>query len=94
MLATNWKGVWVYLRADSLVYADLVMLAKSTDLGKSILDTNKENLYWMNSHYLELKIFLEKIESCPEMLFEQDLTVKLDCMEMSQKPIIVFIRSH
>ena len=40
------------LRADGLmyfhVYADLVMLSKSNDLGKSVMD--------MNQHYLELQV--------------------------------------
>ena len=43
------------LEADALmyyhIYADLVMLSKSNDLKKSVLD--------MNSHYLELQVFLE-----------------------------------
>ena len=46
------------LKADGvmfyLVYAELVMLAKSTDLGKSAFD--------MNGHYLELQLFLQMIE--------------------------------
>ena len=46
------------LKADGimfyLVYAELVMLAKSTSLGKSALD--------MNGHYLELQLFLQMVE--------------------------------
>ena len=45
------------LKTDALfyfVYADLVMLAKSNDLGKSALD--------MSQHYLELQLFLSMIE--------------------------------
>ena len=40
------------------VYADLVMLAKSNDLGKSALD--------MNQHYLELQLFLRMVEEEPQ----------------------------
>ena len=39
------------------VYADLVILSKSNELKKSVLD--------MNTHYLELKIFLQDIEQHP-----------------------------
>ena len=50
------------LRADSLmyyhIYADLVMLSKSNDLGKTAFD--------MNQHYLELKKFLQEVQSHPE----------------------------
>ena len=46
------------LRADALmyfhVYADLVMLSKSNELRKSVLD--------MNKHYFELKSYLERLE--------------------------------
>ena len=49
----------VQLKADALmfhhVYADLSMLAKSTDLNKSSLD--------MNEHNLELQHFLQEVES-------------------------------
>ena len=42
-----------HLKADALmfyhIYADLVMLAKSNSLKKSVID--------MNTHYLELKMF-------------------------------------
>ena len=42
-----------HLKADALmffhIYADLVMLAKSNSLNKSVIDINK--------HYLELKCF-------------------------------------
>jgi hypothetical protein len=61
----------LYLKADSMmfyyVYADLVMLAKSTDLGKSMLD--------MSVHYFELKKFLDEVEACPEILLNRDSTV-------------------
>jgi hypothetical protein len=50
------------LKADALmfyfVYADLVMLAKSNDLGKCALD--------MNQHYLELQLFLRMVEEAPQ----------------------------
>lgn len=46
------------LKADSLmyfhVYADLVMLSKSNELGKSILD--------MNLHYFELYNYLQEVQ--------------------------------
>ena len=40
------------------VYCNLVMLAKSNHLGKSVLD--------MNQHYLELQVFLAEVEHDPE----------------------------
>ncbi len=49
------------LKVDGLmfyfVYADLVNLAKSTELNKSVYD--------MRNHYLELKIFLDELEKHP-----------------------------
>ena len=54
------------LRADGLmyyhIYADLVMLSKSTHLGKSALD--------MNQHYLELLVFLQEVKSHPEVVLD------------------------
>ena len=41
------------------IYSNLVMLAKSNDLNKSVLD--------MRRHYFELKIFLEEIELSPRI---------------------------
>ena len=59
------------LKADSLmfhhVYADLVMLAKSKELGKSTLD--------MGKHYLELKLFLEKAQADPSIVLNNKLQV-------------------
>ena len=56
------------LKADALmfyfVYSELVMLAKSEKLGKSALD--------MNQHYLELQLFLQKIEDDPEAAMNKD----------------------
>ena len=46
------------------VYADLVALSKSNDLGKSALD--------MNLHYLELKTFLQEVEHDPEVVMDED----------------------
>ena len=46
------------------VYADLVALSKSNDLGKSALD--------MNLHYLELKTFLQEVEHDPEVVMDKD----------------------
>ena len=57
------------LKADSLmfhhVYVDLVMLAKSKELGKSPLD--------MGRHYLELKQFLEKAQKDPSIVLNNKL---------------------
>ena len=44
------------------IYADLVMLSKSNDLKKSVLD--------MNRHYLELQLFLEEVEKYPEIVMD------------------------
>lgn len=59
------------LRVDALmfyhVYADLVMLCKSNELKKSVLD--------MNVHYLELKTFLQEIEQDPAIALDKDHAV-------------------
>jgi len=51
------------LKADALmfchIYADLVTLAKSNDLDKSVYD--------MNKHYLEMKVFLDEVAKYPEI---------------------------
>ncbi len=56
------------LRADSLmfyhVYADLVMLSKSNDLGKSALD--------MNTHYVELQLFLTEVKDNVDIVFNKN----------------------
>ncbi len=61
----------VALRADSLmyfhIYADLIMLSKSKDLGKSAMD--------MNQHYLEMKVFLGDVLSNVDYIFNQGLQV-------------------
>ena len=61
----------VQLKADGLmffhVYADLAMLAKSKDLGKSVLD--------MNIHYLELQMFLKEIQHNPQAIMDDKLRV-------------------
>ena len=61
----------IQLRVDALmfyhVYADLVMLSKSTELKKSVLD--------MNEHYLELKTFLQEIEQDPAIVLNKDHVV-------------------
>lgn len=49
------------------VYADLVTLSKSNELGKSVLD--------MNHHYLELRLFLEEVEQHPDTVLRMDVTV-------------------
>ena len=57
-----------YLKADAVmfhhVYSDLVMLAKSTDLNKNVLD--------MNTHYLELQAFLSEVEHYPEAAMDSN----------------------
>ena len=59
------------LKVDALmfyfVYADLVMLAKSNDLGKSALD--------MNQHYLELQLFLRMVEEEPQTAMNKSYKV-------------------
>ena len=57
-------SILAQLKLDGLLfdqlYADLMMLVKSKDLDKSVLD--------MNMHYLELNGFLEHLEDNPELL--------------------------
>lgn len=59
------------LRADALIYyhayADLVMLSKSNDLGKSALD--------MNIHYVELQVFLSEVKDNVEVIFNKSREV-------------------
>lgn len=59
------------LRADGLmyfhVYADIVMLSKSNDLGKTVLDVNQ--------HYLELKMYLQEVECDPAIIMDKDYRV-------------------
>ena len=61
----------VQLKMDALmfyhVYADLVELAKSRDLKKSVLD--------MSIHYLELQSFLKLLQECPETIMDSDYRV-------------------
>ena len=60
-----------FLKVDALmfyhVYADLVILSKSTELNKSVLD--------MNQHYLELKLFLEEVELRPDIILKMNVAV-------------------
>ena len=60
-----------HLTADAImfhhVYSNLVMLAKSTVLDKSVLD--------MSQHYLELKLFLQEIENDPEIAINPEYMV-------------------
>ena len=60
-----------HLTADSVmfhhVYSNLVMLAKSTDLNKSVID--------MNEHYLELQLFLEEVEKNPKTAMNANYAV-------------------
>ena len=64
------QNALLQLKADALmfyhVYADLVMLAKSNLLNK--------NVFSMNQHYLELKIFLQ-VEEDPEVAMNKDYNV-------------------
>lgn len=59
------------LKVDGLffdkVYADLMMLVKSTELDKSVLD--------MSTHYLELQVFLEELSHHPEELMNPEYHV-------------------
>lgn len=59
------------LKADALmfhhVYADLAMLAKSTDLNKSSFD--------MNQHNLELQQFLQNVQLNPHVINDKELKV-------------------
>ena len=61
----------VWLRADALmflqVYGDLVTLAKSKELNKSVLD--------MNTHYSELNSFLEVLQENPKVIVQPDTKV-------------------
>ncbi len=61
----------IRLKIDSLmfyhVYADLVMLSKSTILAKSVTD--------MNIHYLELSLFLQEAIEHPEIILNKDYNV-------------------
>ena len=62
------------LRADGLmyfyVYADIiVMLSKSNDLGKTVLD--------MNQHYLELKVYLQEVECDPAVVMDKDYRARV-----------------
>ena len=56
------------LKVDGLffdkLYADLMMLIKSTELDKSVLD--------MSAHYLELKVFLEELSHHPEEIMNPE----------------------
>ena len=65
------KNEITQLRADGLmyfhVYADIVMLSKSNDLGKTVLD--------MNQHYLELKLFLQEVECDPAVVMDKHYQV-------------------
>lgn len=55
-----------HLKADAVmfhhIYCNLVMLAKSNDLNKNVLD--------MNNHYLELQLFLTEVEQHPEVAMD------------------------
>ena len=59
------------LKADALmfhhVYADLMILAKSTELSKSTWD--------MNVHYFELAKFLDEVQREPQLMMKKDLKV-------------------
>ena len=65
------EAIICQLKADSVmfyhVYADLVMLSKSSSLNK--------DAYSMNQHYLELKLFLQELEQDPELVMTKGLKV-------------------
>lgn len=79
-----------WLRADALmfyhVYADLVTLAKSNDLEKSV--------YAMNDHYLELQRFLERMYEHPELATDKSTKVFISekCLYASDN--VLNHRSH
>ena len=60
-----------YLKVDALIfyhiYADLVMLSKSNVLNKSVLD--------MKNHYFELKLYLNEVKQCPEVVMQKEYHV-------------------
>ena len=60
-----------HLKADALmfyhIYVDLVMLAKSNSLKKSVID--------MNTHYLELKMFLQELTHHSEIIMDKECNV-------------------
>lgn len=59
------------LRVDAImyyhIYADLVMLSKSNELAKSVMD--------MNNHYLELLCFLSDVQKSPELVMDKNYEV-------------------
>ncbi len=61
----------VHLKMDALnfyhIYADLVMLAKSKELKKSVLD--------MNKHYFEIQNFLVLLQEDPEVIMDSEYRV-------------------
>lgn len=67
----NSSGDLVHLKLDALllfqVYADLVVLAKSKQLKKVVLD--------MNTHYLELLTFLKELQKNPMIIMNCDYQV-------------------
>ena len=80
-----------HLKADAIlfhhVYCNLVLLGKSCDLNK--------NVFEMNQHYLELKLFLSELEHDPEIAMNRDLEVfsseKLCTMERTKKLTTAYI---
>lgn len=65
------KKILKCLQADALmfhhIYADLVLLAKSNELNKTVFD--------MNCHYLELKSSFEEIEAHPNTVLDSSCKV-------------------
>ena len=65
------KETITLLRIEGLmfdrIYADLTMLAKSRKLNKSVFD--------MNTHFLELKLYLEKLVKEPTLLLDDETYV-------------------
>ena len=74
------------LKVDAImfyhVYADLVMLAKSKELGKSVLD--------MGKHYLELKVFLDEVQKYPEVALNSQHRVFVSEERLYSRSIEIF----
>ena len=64
-----------HLKADAIlfhhIYCKVVLLGKSCELNK--------NVFKMNQHYLELKLFLSELEHDPEIVMNRDLHQKSVC---------------
>ena len=59
------------------------MLAKSNSLKKSVID--------MNTHYLELNMFLQELTHHPDSIMNKGYNVTVFIMEMMRKLIIGYV---